>query len=73
MVQSQEKLPHTSQNDTKLIKIAETQNFSKLLNWPLFIKIKRKMDQYSENLVDQIDQNELWNLLKLTKMNEREG
>ena len=24
MVQSQEKLPHTSQNDTKLIKIAET-------------------------------------------------
>ena len=25
MVQSQEKLPHTSQNDTKLIKIAETQ------------------------------------------------
>ena len=32
MVQSQEKLPHASQNDTKLIKIAETQNFSKLLN-----------------------------------------
>ena len=31
------------------------------------------MDQYSENLVDQIYQNELWNLLKLTKMNEREG
>ena len=34
MVQSQEKLPHTSQNDTMLIKIMETQNFSKLLNWP---------------------------------------
>ena len=34
MVQSQEKLPHTSQNDMMLIKIAETQNFSKLLNWP---------------------------------------
>ena len=32
MVQSQEKLPHISQNDMKLIKIAETQNFSKLLN-----------------------------------------
>ena len=32
MVQSQEKLPHTSQKDMKLIKIAETQNFSKLLN-----------------------------------------
>ena len=31
------------------------------------------MDQYSENLVDQIVQNELWNLLKLTKMNNREG
>ena len=31
------------------------------------------MAQYGENLVDQIDQNELWNLLKLTKMNEREG
>ena len=31
-MQSQEKLPHTSQNDTKLIEIAETQNFSKLLN-----------------------------------------
>ena len=31
------------------------------------------MAQYSENLVDQIDQNELWNLLKLTKMNQREG
>ena len=31
------------------------------------------MDQYSENLVDQIDQNGLWNLLKLTKMNEMEG
>ena len=30
------------------------------------------MDQYSDNLVDQIDQNELRNLLKLTKMNERE-
>ena len=34
MVQSQEKLPQTSQNDRKLIKIAETQNFSKLLNRP---------------------------------------
>ena len=32
MVQSQEKLPHTSQNDMKLIKITETQKFSKLLN-----------------------------------------
>ena len=32
MVQSQEKLPLTSQNDTMLIKIMETQNFSKLLN-----------------------------------------
>ena len=32
MVQSQEKLPHTSQNDMMLIKIMETQNFSKLLN-----------------------------------------
>ena len=31
------------------------------------------MTQYSENLVDQIVQSELWNLLKLTKMNEREG
>ena len=31
------------------------------------------MDEYRENLVDQIDQNELWNLLKLTKMNERQG
>ena len=39
MVQSQEKLSHTSQNDTKLIKIAETQNFSKLLNRPKFIEI----------------------------------
>ena len=39
MVQSQEKLPHTSQNDTKLIKIAKTQNFSKLLNRPKFIEI----------------------------------
>ena len=26
MVQRQEKLPHTSQNDTMLIKIMETQN-----------------------------------------------
>ena len=34
MVQSQEKLPYTSQNDMMLIKIMETQNFSKLLNWP---------------------------------------
>ena len=34
MVQSQEKLPHTSQNDTKLIKIVETKNFSELLNSP---------------------------------------
>ena len=34
MVQSQEKLPQTSQNEMKLIKIAETQNFSKLLNRP---------------------------------------
>ena len=34
MVQSQEKLPHTSQNDTMLVKIMETQNFSKLLNSP---------------------------------------
>ena len=32
MVQSQEKLARTIQNDMKLIKIAETQNFSKLLN-----------------------------------------
>ena len=32
MVQSQEKLPQTSQNEMKLIEIAETQNFSKLLN-----------------------------------------
>ena len=31
------------------------------------------MDNYSENLVDQIVLNELWNLLKLTKMNDREG
>ena len=31
------------------------------------------MDRYSENLVDQIVKNELWNLLKLTKMNDREG
>ena len=31
------------------------------------------MDQYSNNLVDQIVQNELWNLLKLTKMNQWEG
>ena len=31
------------------------------------------MDQYSVNLVYQIDQNELWNLLELTNMNEREG
>ena len=31
------------------------------------------MNQYSENLVDQIVQNELWNLLKLTKLNDREG
>ena len=31
------------------------------------------MTQYSKNLVDQIVQSELWNLLKLTKMNEREG
>ena len=31
------------------------------------------MAQYSDNPVDQIDQNELWNLLKLTKMNQREG
>ena len=28
------------------------------------------MDQYNKNLVDQIDQNGLWNLLKLTKMNK---
>ena len=39
MVQSQKKLPQTSQNETKLIKIAETPNFSKLLNRPWFIKI----------------------------------
>ena len=32
MVQSQEKLPQTSQNEMKLIEIAETQSFSKLLN-----------------------------------------
>ena len=35
MVQSQEKLPQTSQNETNLIKIAETQlilNFSKVIN-----------------------------------------
>ena len=30
------------------------------------------MDQYSKNLVDQIDQNGLSNVLKLTKMNEGE-
>ena len=39
MVQSQEKLPQTSQNETKLIKIAETQNFSKVINRPKFIEI----------------------------------
>ena len=39
MVQSQEKLPQTSQNEMKLIEIAETQNFSKLLNQLQFIKI----------------------------------
>ena len=39
MVQSQEKLPQTSQNEMKLIEIAETQNFSKLLNQLYFIKI----------------------------------
>ena len=32
MVQSQEKLPQTSQNEMKFIEIAETQNVSKLLN-----------------------------------------
>ena len=31
------------------------------------------MDKYSENIVDQIDENELLNLLKLTKMNQWEG
>ena len=35
MVQSQEKLPHTSQNDTKLIKIAETKNFFKIIKLTL--------------------------------------
>ena len=61
MVQSQEKLPHASQNDTKLIKIAETQNFSKLLKSLKIISLSkyRKMAQYSKNLIDQIDQNEL--------------
>ena len=39
MVQSQEKLPQTSQNETKLIKIAATQNFSKVINRPKFIEI----------------------------------
>ena len=58
MVQSQEKLPQTSQNEMKFIEIAETQNVSKLLN-QLSLSKYRKMDQYSENLVDQIDQNEL--------------
>ena len=32
-----------------------------------------KIDQNSENVVYQIDQNELLNLLKLTKMNQWEG
>ena len=41
MVQSQEKLPQTSQNEMKLIKIAETQllKFSKVINRPKFIEI----------------------------------
>ena len=41
MVQSQEKLPQTSQNEMKLIKIVETQlilNFSKVINRPKFIE-----------------------------------
>ena len=35
MVQSQEKLPHTSQNDTKLIKIVETPKFLKIIKFTL--------------------------------------
>ena len=37
-------------------------------NWDKIYEV----DEDIENLVDQIEQNELWNLLKLTKMNERE-
>ena len=32
-----------------------------------------KVDQDSENLVEQIEQNKLWNLLKLTKMYQWDG
>ena len=35
MVQSQEKLPHTSQNDMKLIKIVETIKFLKIIKFTL--------------------------------------
>ena len=37
--------------------------------WP---KIN-EVDQNSENLVEQIEQNEFWNLLKLTKMYQWDG
>ena len=37
--------------------------------WPKIDEV----DQDSENLVEQIEQNELWNLLKLTKMYQWDG
>ena len=38
-------------------------------NWPKIDEV----DQDSKNLVEQIEQNELWNLLKLTKMYQWDG
>ena len=38
-------------------------------NWPKIYEV----DQDSENLVEQIEQNELWNLLKLPKIYQWDG
>ena len=48
-------------------------NLSKMIqNETKCLKIDR-VDQDSENLAEQIEQNELWNLLKLTKMYQWNG
>ena len=59
MVQSQEKLPHTSQHDTKVNQNCGNPKFLKIIKLTLVYQNNSKMAQYSENLVDQIDQNEL--------------
>ena len=55
------------------LKSCSRANLSKMdqneTNWPKIDEV----DQSSENLVEQIEQNGLWNLLKLSKMYQWDG